>query len=411
MALKRKTDSDREKITGGKTRGFTKIDNELIRCPGIGYTPFRLIAFLKSFSEGRCYPSRRVITRDTGMSDATISKALSELQQYNMLSYIRGSDQRSNRYTIKPEDEWKLPQKLTSSKNKVALAAEDELPNFQIATGSDSDETPPQNLKRNKNKPNNTKDTKTKDQDEIGNSKSVFDSLPDKSKIFFAEDLIECYRSCCWRHFKKRYDVEYESQVHDEGLLGNIFSIYFDLLQIGGSLHGWVNNEFVRLAKKKTRHLPRPEFLLNTDSLKSYKSALYEEFDLGEELSDAFKGLPTDQFQQPIDEDDVYQKCAATVRSFMESGDVIATELLRIESGDRSVFSLSINVLWYLVIKENLGLGAYETRTTDALRCFGQAIGAEIELPGYGQEFILRRGNTAVHFTERVLYRPVTELQ
>lgn len=158
--------SDFEIQGQNKKRGFTKVDNEFVRCRGVSHTAFRLFILLRSFSNGRIYPSYQAINRYTGLASDTVTSGLEELRSFNMISYVRGSSSRANRYSILPEEEWQLPQNLGNTTTKRTPLNEDVVPNFQRPVTQKTECYAPQTVGSNNTNTDKTKVVKTKEKED-----------------------------------------------------------------------------------------------------------------------------------------------------------------------------------------------------------------------------------------------------
>jgi predicted transcriptional regulator len=121
----------------------TEVPNIIIRCRYLSHTAYRLFTLLASFKPS--FPSYNRLQELTGMSSATISKALQELVKCGLISYAKGSSHgKANEYFVLPASDWKLP----TSKTKVLQNLK--YVNSESTTAVVSKAEPLQKLKSNK---------------------------------------------------------------------------------------------------------------------------------------------------------------------------------------------------------------------------------------------------------------------
>ncbi len=92
-------------------RGFTLIDNRIITdfCPQIGIAGLALYAVLSKYADNvtrQCYPSIRTLSRQLGISQPTVLKAMQLLEVAGLVEVVRARSSRGQRhvnvYTLLP---------------------------------------------------------------------------------------------------------------------------------------------------------------------------------------------------------------------------------------------------------------------------------------------------------------------
>jgi hypothetical protein len=88
---------------------WSGVPNELINCPYLAHSTFRLLAALASCGS-TCFPGYKHISRTTGMSSDTVSRCIKEIVDRQIIRYERGGNKRkrSNRYSVRPRKDWIL---------------------------------------------------------------------------------------------------------------------------------------------------------------------------------------------------------------------------------------------------------------------------------------------------------------
>lgn len=325
------------------------------------------------------------------MAEGTISAALRECMRLNLLSYSKRPKRRSNLYTIHKPEVWRLPPKIDSSASNSYAENDVDHCNKREPEELEFEGEGLQNLKTRKTNSSNNNLSEThlgQHQDKMNRSETDPSSLSKAAKEFFAETVIEFYRSFSVRFNKKKYLVEHESELMDEVLLDSVLTEYFNLVQLGGSLDGWIRNEFCRLQGKKTIWIPRPEFLGNKASIKSYKSMLHQEFEIKESIEDMIGNLPKEQFLAPLKEDPVYKKCRLTAEMYLTSPSSVHFEYERLSTTERNLYPIGINVFLYLLLKENVKLPFYSREVIEALHHYCSEVNYRFELPNQTFKFV-----------------------
>ncbi len=100
-----------ESVRRAYPRGFTIIDNRIITdfCPQIGIAGLALYAVLSKYADNvtrQCYPSIRTLSRQLGISQPTVLKAMQLLEVAGLVEVVRARSSRGQRhvnvYTLLP---------------------------------------------------------------------------------------------------------------------------------------------------------------------------------------------------------------------------------------------------------------------------------------------------------------------
>jgi biotin operon repressor len=92
-----------------RTKGYNKIPKELNEMHWISSNAYRIFIYFCSFDE--CFVSYKQIQKTQGITSRTISKAIKELLDNNMISYVKGyslpGNSKANRYQILDTIHWR----------------------------------------------------------------------------------------------------------------------------------------------------------------------------------------------------------------------------------------------------------------------------------------------------------------
>lgn len=130
---------------------FTKIPNEISRCPNLSPIEFRVYVFLRSYFP--CHPSYAEIESKTGLSYASVKRAIKTLKLRRLIYYRQGSNTKneSNLYFFNESpDSWDLESKFCDLLKKKEPTSE------TLVSGSNRPEgTVSQTLRLGSNRPSN----------------------------------------------------------------------------------------------------------------------------------------------------------------------------------------------------------------------------------------------------------------
>lgn len=333
-----------------RKKGFVQISYELIKLgTALNHRAFRLIVYLMSFKP--CFPSREQIKQEAGLTDDAISKGLAQAQEYNILSYKKGNSKgNSNEYFLNPESEWNLPQVPSYKEKKATSKSEGDHIRNKSSTTSESTEAPPQNLEPNKSNANYTNEKENNELNQFRNNKETFISA-ENEKLFLklTEHLHKIYGDL----YPKKVGVSFDRK--NEGVITSseleiIWDRHLDYLKKGGSLHGLVKNEFVRLEPKKQRRLPEPRFLISKDSRKSYLHKVAGEAQ-AEEFSNCFGPIGTKDLKKTRELDRSYAFCLTGFKHLLK---VKSIEQYAVDSilGEKKLPPLGPHLFKYAIVKE-----------------------------------------------------------
>jgi len=90
-------------------KNFTQIPNIVFRTPSLSIHAKVVLGYLFTFGN-KCYPSYKAISDACNISRPTVAKAIKELKDRNILTYLKGSGTRgvANSYAINKESDWNL---------------------------------------------------------------------------------------------------------------------------------------------------------------------------------------------------------------------------------------------------------------------------------------------------------------
>lgn len=275
-----------------KNKNFVQIQHEIVKSgKGLSHRAFRLYSYLKCFDP--CFPSREQIRLETGLTDYAISASLEELTKYNLLHYDRGNSRgKANRYYLHPQEDWKLPQNQRYSKKRGTRHSEANHFKNKAATTLNSGQVPNQNDEPNKSNDNYSNSNQSNELNQHKISKEL-DSLQFMSEDFFkklTEHLRKFYGQFSMEVLKIPYSIEDEEPLSKDDL-DRIVRRVQRITRAGGTLHGLVKNEFIRLKKQKNSRPAEPRFLLNKASRTSYEGQIAKEV-FNEEFASCFGPIP-----------------------------------------------------------------------------------------------------------------------
>lgn len=413
---------------------FTKVANKLIRCKGISNSLFRFISVVASYNPS--FPSRRKISSMAPLSDGNITNCLREAQEFNLLSYVRGGDQRSNHYTIKPVSEWKLPTNLGPSKLKGTSKSKKGPLKNEVRPQSEFEGGVPQNLRRNKNNRNNTKIKNHNKEEQDSNSKKDFtsNSLDNRALKNFGDELLDHYQRFSQEYFRVRYPKRLENQFTCITLLSATLDRSIELSGIGGTLHGLVRNEFVRLRGQRKPRLAELRFLTEYDaSFNSYAAKICNEVEDECDLNDVIFPLSGRHLKGTTERDGAYSIAVKSVKTFLECGSIGDYEQYRIAIGRHELKQIGMYLFKYLLLKEFVVWGCPGEITIAGLKLYKGLIGSSywplssrtlskdaVGWPEYGInkaeflkpqiEFEMRRPNHKIHFDQILNFKVPQDL-
>lgn len=275
-----------------KNKNFVQIQHEIVKLgKRLSHRAFRLYSYLKCFDP--CFPSREQIKLETGLTDYAISTSLEELTKYNLLHYDRGNSKgKANKYYLHPKEDWKLPQSQRYSKKRGTRHSEVNHLKNEAATTLNSEQVPNQNDEPNKSNDNysNSNQSNELKQHKISKELDSLQSLSEDSFKKLTEQLRKFYGQFSLEVLKVPYSIEDEESLSKEDL-SRIVQRVQKITRTGGTLHGLIRNEFVRLKKQKNSRSAEPRFLLNKASRTSYEGQIAKEV-YNEEFASCFGPVP-----------------------------------------------------------------------------------------------------------------------
>ena len=279
-------------MTLKKAAPWAKIPFILIKNRVLNYSTRIFVSYLLCFSNRR-FPSRARISKDTGLSDDTITKCIAEAMSFNILNYERGnSKHKANEYFILNESDWKIPAKLENQKSRGASEFNADLTKKQ--RGGTPESSDALNQKTATSKSNDTYITNRKnnkpDQSKI--NKGSPSSSSDRSVMLqtLTVHLHRFYGEFNKEFLKIPFDHVNEGKLTSDEL-DEILARLQEFTKLGGSLNCWVRNEYFRLKSKKQQRLPEPRFLARNDSRKTYLTRIQKDV-FNEELSSCVHPIP-----------------------------------------------------------------------------------------------------------------------
>lgn len=347
---------------GAKTNGFTKVSNLIARSPDLSLSAFRVFVFLRSFNPS--FPSWERISSGTGIvSGSTISKAIAELERLCIVVKGIHSNGRSNSYVFQPEYLWKISAPKPPPKKqrhpvygggslKICSPSSPEISHEDIQK---------MDTKKTTVEEEQVEEESTKEDSYINNRKTApFKELkkwPPEAVEKFGNEIVDLFAARYNRQSLGSYPhMEELRDLRRKAVVQDVVEVVLCAMTSGGSMWGLVKNEFKRLGRQKTKHMPRTRFLINRNSIEDYQQSISDEWD-HLDFPKAFGPLNYEKIKTVTCDDKTYQQCLATLDAYVAGADIREFELTRLTAGSELLVSLGPHVFRYVHIKDLLLLG------------------------------------------------------